>query len=140
MLSYSLLSLLIKHAMILNILRRYQLSPPPGRVKSRANFSLLQTPADGASPVLELREVEAFCGTLGRRKEGEGTQSRDTIRLLRGNTTNSSDGTFRVNNDKYPPKMNVKTYVSSFPSHHNGTTGSRLPASFNRSNRKQKQT
>lgn len=71
MLSYSLLSLLIKHAMILNILRRYQLSPPPGLVKSRANFSLLQTPADGASPVLELREVEAFCGTLGRRKEGE---------------------------------------------------------------------
>ena len=30
MLAYSLLSLLIKHAMILNILRRYQLSPPPG--------------------------------------------------------------------------------------------------------------
>ena len=83
MLSYSLLSLLIKHAMILNILRRYQLSPPPGLVKSRANFSLLQTPADGASPVLELREVEAFCGTLGRRKEGEGTQRRDLIRLLR---------------------------------------------------------
>ena len=100
--SYSLLSLLIKHAMILNILRRYQLSPPPGLVKSRANFSLLLTPADGASPVLELREVEAFCGTLGRREEGEGTQSRDTIRLLRGNTTNTSDGTFRVNNDKYP--------------------------------------
>ena len=98
--------------MILNILRRYQLSPPPGLlVKSRANFSLLLTPADGASPVLELREVEAFCGTLGRRKEGEGTTGRDLIRLLRGNTTNSSDGTFRVNNDKYPPKMNVKTYV-----------------------------
>ena len=73
MLAYSLLSLLIKHAMILNILRRYQLSPPPGLlVKSRANFSLLQTPADGASPVLELREVEAFCGTLGRREEGGG--------------------------------------------------------------------
>ena len=52
MLSYSLLSLLIKHAMILNILRRYQLSPPPDLVKSRANFSLLLTPADGASPVL----------------------------------------------------------------------------------------
>ena len=93
MLSYSLLSLLIKHAMILNILRRYQLSPQsPALVKSRANFSLLLTPADGASPVLELREVEAFCGTLGRREERErghrGEILSDFCEQLRGNTTN----------------------------------------------------
>ena len=97
LLSYSLLSPLIKHAMILNILRRYQLSPPPqspALVKSRANFSLLLTPADGASPVLELREVEAFCGTLGRREERErghrGEILSDFCEQLRGNTTNST--------------------------------------------------
>ena len=47
LLSYSLLSPLIKHAMILNMLRRYQLSPPPSvRVKTRANFSLLLTQSE----------------------------------------------------------------------------------------------
>ena len=47
LLSYSLLSPLIKHAMILNMLRRYQLSPPPSvMVKTRANFSLLLTQSE----------------------------------------------------------------------------------------------
>ena len=75
LLSYSLLSPLIKHAMILNMLRRYQLSPPPSvMVKTRANFSLLLTQSEPGVRSSGSGKLRLFVGLW----EGERTQTHNS--------------------------------------------------------------